>query len=157
MNPLEKLKNWYESLDSEMQLEIAALTGHFHLDQTINYEFAADKKISKFKNYLDSSSLNYIEIIQRTLFIIKLTSFSIDGRSTEADWSQTVDRHLDLINAAKKDNRSLDFIDNMLNKLPERKAIWIKFCSEWNSFINNELSDKAIAEWYFIGLAKKMK
>ncbi|MCL9806798.1 hypothetical protein NAT51_14785 [Flavobacterium amniphilum] len=149
MNPLDKILNWYISNPIQIQEELAFLTGHFHIDETIDFEFTLDEKVEKFKSYLDSTSINNQEIIRRTLFITRLIKFSLSGRDTEEGWMKTYDRHLAIKNIKIKENGSTQILDNFFETYEERKKVWIETSNSWNEFNKNELTDELISNWYF--------
>ncbi len=52
MTPLDLIKDWFVSLSDEHQYEIAALSGHFHLDERIDPAIGQEPKLTLFKEYL---------------------------------------------------------------------------------------------------------
>jgi hypothetical protein len=150
MAPLDKIKNWFLNLSAEHQYEVAALTGHFHFDIRIDRAFGKGPKIQLFLEYLNTEGLEEIEIVKRTLFITKLIDFSFDGRDSEGGWTETLDRLLAIRTKLTEENKETDFIDKQLDAHQERKEIWLTICGSWEQLKNRFLTDKQIAEWYFL-------
>ncbi|WP_136669394.1 hypothetical protein [Flavobacterium sp. H122] len=151
MNPLDKILNWFSSQPSYIQTDLAGLSGHFHIDQQIDLEVDSEKKIEKFKDYLNSKSLDKQEIIRRTLFITRLIPFSFSGRDTEEGWTKSYDRMVKLKNRLIEDNRPTQTADNFFDTYEEKKALWLEACESWHELIEDELTDEQLANWYFIG------
>lgn len=149
MTPLDLIKDWFVSLSDEYQHEIAALTGHFHLDERIDLAFEQELKLELFKEYLDTRELTNIEITQRTLFIIKLLDFCFEGRDTETEWTKILDRFLDLRTGLKEKGKDTNFIDEQINKFYERKNVWLDICKRWEELKTDTLNNRQIADWYF--------
>ncbi|MCM8570867.1 hypothetical protein NE848_15835 [Gramella jeungdoensis] len=154
MDPLNKILNWINELPLEIQSELVSLTSHFHFDKTIERELDENERLSKFKEYLDSENLDDNEIVQRALFIKKLIDFSMAGRGTEEDWTEVLDRHLDTRSRLKEKGLPTKMNDDFLSTYQERKSKWIELYSNWENISNNELSDKKIADWYFMQIVK---
>lgn len=154
MTPLDLIKNWFDSQSLEHQYEIAALSGHFHLDERIDTAFGEEPKLKLFKEYLETDELNNKEIIRRTLFITCLLDFSFDGRNTENGWTETLDRFLSLRTHLKEEGRDTRFVDEQLDKFNERKNAWLEICESWEKLKNNSLTNRQIADWYFFKTRK---
>lgn len=153
MNPLERILNWLENQDENLQYELIALSGHFHLDEEIDKEFDKEEKIRLYKQYLNSEGLIKSEILKRALYIIKLIDFSVAKRDSDEGWTEVMDNHLMLMSRAESEGQNLEesLSKEFFETFHERKQIWIDACSDWYTLTSTELSNKAIADWYFFG------
>lgn len=153
MNPLDRILSWLENQNEDLQYDLIALSAHFHLDNTIELAFDKEEKIKLYKEYINSEGLSKSEILKRALYIIKLIDFSVDKRDSESGWTETMDNHLMLMGKIKEDGLELDNTPSkeFFETFHERKEMWINACSLWYELTNTELSNRAIADWYFFG------
>ncbi|MES2394431.1 MAG: hypothetical protein V4549_00405 [Bacteroidota bacterium] len=157
MTPLDTIKNWFLSLSTQDQYEVAALAGHFHLDLRIDGTIGKEPKIQLFLDYLNPRTLDDSEIVKRTLYIIKLIDFSFEGRDTEEGWTESFDRLLSMRAKLREEDQPTDFIDKQLNNHQERKGIWLEISGSWEAVKNHSLTNKQIGEWYFSSYIKRAK
>lgn len=153
MNPLERILNWLENQSEELQKELIDLSGHFHLNEQIDIEFDKEEKIKLYKEFLASEGLTKSEILKRCLYIIKLIDFSLTGRDSEAGWTEALDKNIIFANRAKEKGRDIDQLPtkSFFDNFQERKEMWINASAYWYTLTSTELSNKAIADWYFFG------
>ena len=149
MNPLEIILKWFDSQDQEIKYELVSLSSHFHFDREIENQVKKEDQVKKFREYLIFKNLDKIESVQRTLFIIKLIDFAIEGRDSESGWTKTMDKNLELRSRMAEKGVPTKIIDDFLATYNSRKDTWIELSAEWNEMVNNELSNENIADWYF--------
>ena len=153
--PLDQIQQWFLSQKISHQGDMAALVGHF-LDEADAFAVDQTECITEFVQQLDSDELKPNAIVQKTLYMIKLIDFTLSGRSTVQDWTETLDRLLYMKNAftEKGDPHA---VDQMLDNFHTNKEGWIGVAKSWAVLTEGNLSNKKIANWYFSHMAAEMK
>jgi hypothetical protein len=151
MNPLEHIYEWYNKVDDPMKADFTFLTAMFHPDPSMHHQFEESELIKSFNAYLDSSTLQKNEIMQRALYLKGVIEFALDGRDTEEGWEQSRKLNEAVSNKWEEEKGEKSGVyENFMKNYPERKEKWIEWANEWKALTKSRLSYRSLAEWYFI-------
>lgn len=148
MTPLEAIKNWIEGLPTNMQMDVIFLSCHFHPDENIMNADHFDRA-RLFLEYLDVPKEEYRKIITRTLIISRLIDHALSGRDSEADWTASLDRSLDIINQAQSEEERTEDIKTLLHGFTEKKEQWLQLSADWNLLKESHFTDTLLTQYYF--------
>ena len=154
MNPLKVIAEWFDQQDASIKGDFVGMAAHFLLDNSIELEFDMDEKIKKFSTYLINNSLTAKEVMQRTMFLKSLISFTLDGRSSKEGWERARKMNQEIDKKLKSEGRDIGAYDKFMKDYQERKTKWIAWAKEWGALLNGNLSDKNIADWYLTKISK---
>lgn len=151
--PLDQIQQWYLSREATHQDDLGALASHFLLDPE---PFSGTQllRITNFAKQLDSDGMGPKQVVQKTLYMIKLIDFTLSGRATDQDWAETLDKLL-YMRTKFTEQGDPGAVNQMLDNFQERKAGWIGVAESWASLTSGKLNNKKIADWYFLNMAGK--
>jgi len=148
MNPLEAIKQWYNTAPDNMKEELVQLIQYFHIDPSVNTAFAMTY-LSEFEKYLDSSSLENDVIVRRAIAMKGLITYGLRDKDTVEKWEDMRRRHMKM-SERKEDFELVNTVYDTFNRTYEnRKNNWIQLCNSWKMLLENAISDQQISNWYF--------
>ena len=150
-NPNQIISEWYNSQE-EVELRYNFAFSFMFVHQS-NFDPALpnEEYVNLFTQYIDQHKESPKEILRETLNIISLVSYTLDGKSTEEDWSEIFSRTLEAREHLIKNGIPNPlFGRNLKNDFEAIKSKWIKWADNWNKLLNSELSYKNINVWYIL-------
>jgi len=155
MNPLEKIKNWLLELEPETAVELLFIANQFHPVKEIR-NGSSFEALNNLLPYLESKDLDFKEICARSMVVINLINYGLEGKGTDKYWQDAIDKNLDLRSYIRDEETDDNMkqgmnetIDKSLSGFPARKELWKKVCASWEELLSEELTNKQITEWYF--------
>lgn len=152
-NPLDEIEFWLLSLPPDLQVQLAKTASHYHISE----ESYREDSLEGFLAYLDSSELNDRQIVARTLFVTRLIDFAFTGKETQQDWEEALDRLLLLRSRIAETGGDTKLEDETIANLEDNKTMWMDTAASWRKLMEEQLSNKQLAEWYFDPLFKRKK
>lgn len=150
-SPLEKIKNWLLQQSNTVREDIIMIAGHLHPNKKV-FNSTGSEKVTYFMKYLDypvKSNVDKRHVISRTLIVSRLIDHMLSNRDSEADWTDSLNRILDMKSLAMEEGNDDDLTGLLLNNFTEKKELWLSVSSDWYNLKETELTDKQIADWYF--------
>ncbi|NUU44377.1 hypothetical protein [Tardiphaga robiniae] len=154
MSPIVSIKNWYLSLEQELQADI----GYF-FSTTILNEDGFDNPSDRVIKWLDAVAVSqtYHQVGAAVTFRAFISYF-ISDRFREDGWATPERLFKSVIQEASEDktrestaSRLAPSAFRMLRNLPDRKAKWIEAGQAWKVLLDSTLSDAAFNDYTFPG------
>jgi hypothetical protein len=160
MNPIQKLKEWFDSEPKEVQDQLAFMG--FYLP-TLNPipeippppvlgqrdKEIADEPSDRMITLLNTNAeSNAEEIVLKAMTIFSLFDATISKMDNEADWDEAVNNNIETAARLKEKNINTAVEDAFFENLDHRKKLWFEVGRRWNNFKNSNVSPKLIIRWW---------
>lgn len=151
-SPIQVIKDWYVSLDDELQTDIAYMLVHLMLGEQT---FDSDALVPRLLGWFDERGAGspYPVAVAAVMFRSSFEYLFAD-RFTGAGWVGPEQMFKGVIREAASDkegeadaSKIAPSAFRMLRNLPERKAKWKDAGDKWNALVSSSLNDDALREW----------
>lgn len=149
MSPLKAIANWLESLELDMQLEVAGFAAFYIFERADALTLGGSDQLEALHRWLNEPGLlSYIAADRALFFRICFGSF-VDDRMTEAGWKRTEELVCKILKEAKRNGKfaASRKAQRMLALLPARKESWERVVRSWNELAVTCLTNEAVRSW----------
>ncbi|MEY9880460.1 hypothetical protein [Bradyrhizobium sp. USDA 329] len=149
MSPLKAITSWLETLDLDMQLEVAGFAAFLMFERDDVLTIGRSEHLESLHQWLNEPGLSTYVAADRALsFRICFGSFVAD-RMTDAGWKRTEDLVHEILKQAKRDGKfaAARKAQRMLALLPARKESWKHVVKSWNELAATYLTHEAVTSW----------
>ncbi|MDA9534735.1 hypothetical protein CO683_40635 [Bradyrhizobium ottawaense] len=148
MSPIQAIKDWYVSLDKELQSDIAYMFVSLTLGDRQVAPAAAVRRLLQWFD-VRSAGTEHEDALAAVTFRASFEYLFAD-RFTSAGWIFPEQMFKDVIREAaegKEASKIATSAFRLLRDLPDRKTKWKEAGDRWNALINSTLNDDALRQW----------
>ncbi|MGY4501117.1 putative NAD(P)/FAD-binding protein YdhS [Bradyrhizobium sp. GM24.11] len=148
MTPIQAIKDWYVSLDDELQSDIAYMFVFLTLGDR---QFAPAAAVRRLLQWFDacSAGTEHEDALAAVMFRASF-EYIFAGRFTGAGWIFPEQMFKDVIREAaegKEASKIATSAFQLLRNFPDRKTKWKEAGKNWNALVNSALNDDALRPW----------
>ncbi|UPJ63646.1 hypothetical protein [Bradyrhizobium sp. 191] len=148
MTPIQAIKDWYVSLDDELQSDIAYMFVSLPLGDR---QFAPAAAVRRLLQWFDvrSAGTEHEDALAAVMFRASF-EYIFAGRFTGAGWIFPEQMFKDVIREAaegKEASKIATSAFQLLRNFPDRKTKWNEARKNWNALVNSALNDDALRQW----------
>lgn len=148
MSPIRAIKDWYVSLDNELQSDIAYM---FVSSSLGDRQFAPPAAVRRLLQWFDvrSAGTEHEDALAAVTFRASL-EYMFSDRFTGAGWILPEQLFKEVIREAAESKGSSKFAVNafqLLRNIPDRKTKWKEAGETWNALVSSTLNDDALRRW----------
>lgn len=149
MSPLEAITSWLESLDLDMQFEVAGFAAFLMFERDDVLTLGGSERLEALYRWLNEPGLpSYVAADRALSFRICFGCF-VDDRMTDAGWKRTEELVCKILEEAKRAGKfaASRKAQRMLALLPARKEGWERVVRSWNELAATCLTNEAVRSW----------
>ena len=148
MSPIQAIKDWYVSLDNELQSDIAYMFVSLTLGDR---QFAPAAAVRRLLQWFDvrSEGTEHEDALAAVTFRASF-EYIFAERFMGAGWIFPEQTFTDVIREAAEGKEASKIATNafrLLRSLPDRRTKWKEAGENWNALFNSTINDDALRQW----------